>query len=243
MDRNSNKYTFIFAIVMVFVVAASLSIAATTLQPMQDENVRQEKMQNILATIGIECTRLEAEKLYNKHIVEEIALNNDGEKVKSVKAFNVSLSKQMDKPIDEQVFPMYKAQYKGTTNFVIPLRGKGLWDAIWGYVALEEDFNTVQGVIFDHKGETAGLGAEITKDWFQENFRNEKIFNDQDKLVGIKVTKGYSQPENKDDNKVDAISGATITGNGVTDMMQERLKNYLPYIKSKSKKIAFNDEQ
>ena len=69
MDRNSNKYTFIFAIVMVFVVAASLSIAATTLQPMQDENVRQEKMQNILATIGIECTRAEAEKLYNKHVV------------------------------------------------------------------------------------------------------------------------------------------------------------------------------
>ena len=148
----------------------------------------------------------------------------------------------MDKPIDQQVFPMYKAQYKGTTNFVIPLRGKGLWDAIWGYVALEENFNTVQGVIFDHKGETAGLGAEITKDWFQENFRNEKIFNDQGELVGIKVTKGYSQPENKDDNKVDAISGATITGDGVTDMMQERLKNYLPYMKSNSKKIAFNDE-
>ncbi len=227
---------------MVFVVAASLSIAATSLQPMQNENVRQEKMQNILSTIGIECTRAEAEKLYNKHIVEEITLNNEGEKVQEVRAFNVSLAKQMDKPIEEQVFPMYKAQYKGTTNYVIPLRGKGLWDAIWGYVALEENFNTIQGVIFDHKGETAGLGAEITRDWFQENFRNEKIFNDEGELVGVKVTKGYSQPENKDDNKVDAISGATITSDGVTDMMQERLKNYLPYMKSNSKKIAFNHE-
>ena len=99
-----------------------------------------------------------------------------------------------------------------------------MWDAIWGYVALEEDFNTVQGVIFDHKGETAGLGAEITKDWFQENFKNEKIFSDKGELVGVKVTKGYTQPSNKDDNKVDAISGATITSDGVTDMMQERLK-------------------
>ncbi len=242
MDKNSNKYTFIFSILMVFVVAASLSIAATSLQPMQNENVRQEKMQNILSTIGIECTRAEAEKLYNKHIVEEITLNNEGEKVQEVRAFNVSLAKQMDKPIEEQVFPMYKAQYKGTTNYVIPLRGKGLWDAIWGYVALEENFNTIQGVIFDHKGETAGLGAEITRDWFQENFRNEKIFNDEGELVGVKVTKGYSQPENKDDNKVDAISGATITSDGVTDMMQERLKNYLPYMKSNSKKIAFNHE-
>lgn len=227
---------------MVFVVAASLSIAATSLQPMQNENVRQEKMQNILSTIGIECTRAKAEKLYNKHIVEEITLNNEGEKVKEVRAFNVSLAKQMDKPIEEQVFPMYKAQYKGTTNYVIPLRGKGLWDAIWGYVALEENFNTIQGVIFDHKGETAGLGAEITRDWFQENFRNEKIFNDEGELVGVKVTKGYNQPENKYDNKVDAISGATITSDGVTDMMQERLKNYLPYMKSNSKKIAFNHE-
>lgn len=242
MDKNSNKYTFIFSIVMVFVVAASLSIAATSLQPMQNENVRQEKMQNILSTIGIECTRAEAEKLYNKHITEEITLNNEGERVEEVKAFNVSLAKQMDKPIEEQVFPMYKAEYKGTTNYVIPLRGKGLWDAIWGYVALEEDFNTIQGVIFDHKGETAGLGAEITTDWFQENFRNEKIFNDKGELVGVKVTKGYSQPDNKDDNKVDAISGATITSDGVTDMMQERLKNYLPFIKTKSKKIAFNHE-
>lgn len=242
MDRNSNKYTFIFSIIMVFVVAASLSITATSLQPMQNENVRQEKMQNILSTIGIECTRAEAEKLYNKHIVDEITLDNDGNRVESRKAFNVSLAKEMDKPIEEQVFPMYKAQYKGSTNYVIPLRGKGLWDAIWGYVALEEDFNTIQGVIFDHKGETAGLGAEITRDWFQENFKNEKIFNEEGDLVAVQVTKGYSQPDNKSDNKVDAISGATITSDGVTDMMQERLKRYLPYIKSKTQKIAFTDE-
>jgi len=242
MDKNSNKYTFIFAVLMVLVVAASLSITATSLKPMQNKNVKQEKMQNILSTVGIECTRAEAQELYNKYIVEEITLNQNGERVESVNAFEVSLAKQMEKPVDEQIFPMYKAEYKGKINYVIPLRGKGLWDAICGYVALEEDFNTVQGVIFDQKGETAGLGAEITTDWFQENFKNEKIFNDQNELVGVKVTKGYSQPENKDDNKVDAISGATITSNGVTNMIQERLSNYLPFIKSKSNKIAFNHE-
>jgi len=114
----------------------------------------------------------------------------------------------------------------------VPLRGKGLWDAIWGYVALESDLNTIKGITFDHKGETAGLGAEITTDWFKNRFVGERIFNESEELVGVIVTKGYTA--NKvGDNRVNSISGATITGDGVTDMLQERLSRYLPYFNQK----------
>ena len=98
-------------------------------------------------------------------------------------------------------------------------------------MSLKNDLKTIKGVSFDHKGETAGLGAEITKDWFQESFIDEKVFNNDGELIGITVLKGNndSKNENKDDHKVDAISGSTITGDGVTSMIKERLNNYLPY--------------
>lgn len=234
MDKNSNKYTFFFAISMVIVVAAALSVAATSLQPMQAENVRQEKMQNILSTIGVNVERSEAEALYNEYITEQLALNYKGEELSSVNAFDINLARELKKPVEEQAFPLYVANFENETYYVVPLRGKGLWDAIWGYVALKEDINTIKGVKFDHKGETAGLGAEITTDWFQERFENEEVFNDEGELVGVIVTKGYSE-DTKGDNRVDYISGATITGDGVTDMMQERLSRYLPYFETKKK--------
>lgn len=234
MDKNSNKYTFFFAIAMVIVVAVALSFAATSLKPMQAENVRQEKMQNILSTIGVNVERAEAEELYNKYVTEQLTLNHKGEELTEVNAFDVNLARELKKPVEEQAFPLYVANYENETYYVVPLRGKGLWDAIWGYVALKEDINTIKGVKFDHKGETAGLGAEITTDWFQERFVDEEVFNDQGELVGVIVTKGYSENK-KGDNRVDYISGATITGDGVTDMMQERLSRYLPYFETKKK--------
>ena len=234
MDKNSNKYTFFFAIAMVIVVAAALSFAATSLQPMQAENVRKEKMQNILSTIGINVERDAAEELYNKYITEQLTLNHQGEQMQDVDAFTVNLARELKKPVEEQAYPLYVADFENEKYYIVPLRGKGLWDAIWGYVALKEDVNTIKGVVFDHKGETAGLGAEITTDWFKERFENEEVFNDQGELVGVIVEKGYSDNV-KGDNKVSSISGATITGDGVTDMMQERLKRYLPYFETKKK--------
>lgn len=234
MDKNSNQYTFIFAIAMVIVVAAVLSFTATSLQPLQAENVRQEKMQDILSTIGVDVDREGAEELYDKYITEQLALDNKGEIREDVEAFQVNLARELKKPVDQQAFPLYVANYEGETFYVVPLRGKGLWDAIWGYVALKEDINTIKGITFDHKGETAGLGAEITTDWFKQRFIDEEVFNEEGELVGVIVTKGYSA-DKKGDNRVNSISGATITGDGVTDMMQERLKHYLPYFETKKK--------
>lgn len=232
MDKNSNAYTFIFAIIMVVVVAAALSFTATSLQPLQAENVRQEKMQDILSTVGIKTDREGAEELFNKYITEQLSLSHDGSIREDVEAFQVNLARELKKPVEEQVFPLYVADYEGETYYIVPLRGKGLWDAIWGYVALESDLNTIKGITFDHKGETAGLGAEITTDWFKERFVGERIFDDSNNLVGVIVTKGYSANV-KGDNRVNYISGATITGDGVTDMLKERLNRYLPYFDTK----------
>jgi len=236
---NSNGYTFMFAVILVVVVASVLAFTATSLQPTQRENVRQEKMQNILATVGIETDRPGAQKLYDQYIVEALALNQNGEVDESKDAFEVDLAKELKKPVEEQAFPLYIADVEGKKYYIVPLRGNGLWNAIFGYISIKDDINTIKGATFDHLGETPGLGAEITKDWFKKAFENEKIYDGDGNLVGVSVVKGDIDASDKDDNKVDAISGATITGNGVSDMISERLKRYLPYFKKqKDIKVA-----
>lgn len=239
MDKNSNAYTFIFAIVMVLIVALVLSFAATSLADRQNVNHRAEKMQSILNSIGIDSVMKEGQKVYmtrnmasdyyDKFITKQLTLRSDGSVDESVNAFDVDLAQELKKPVDKQVFPLYIANVKGKKYYIIPLRGFGLWDAIWGYISLEDDVDTVKGAIFDHKGETAGLGAEITKDWFANSFKNEQVLDKNGNVVGISVVKGYNGGNNKEDHAVDAISGATLTGNGVTNMIHERLKHYVPY--------------
>lgn len=241
MSRDSNLYTFLFVGIMIVGIASILAYTSQTLKPMQDENVKNEKMQNILSTVGINVSREEAEKSYKKYIVEELALKIDGSINENINPFSdLNLAKELKKDYEDQHFPLYVAEINSEKYYIIELRGTGLWDAIWGYISLKSDFNTVNGVSFDHKGETAGLGAEITKDWFKESFKDEKIFNSDGELVGITVLKGNNDPNNidKDDHEVDAISGSTITGDGVTDMIYERINNYLPYLSLVNDKVS-----
>ena len=189
MNRDSNAYTFIFATIMVLVVASALAFTASSLKDLQASNVRKEKMQNILATIGIETDREQAETLYNKYIVEELSLVTGGKIDLDSDAFELELNNELKKPLEEQRFPLYVANVEGVKSYVVPLRGAGLWNAIWGYIALKEDKNTIQGAVFDHVGETAGLGAEITQQWFQDRFVGEKVFDTDGNLVGINVSK------------------------------------------------------
>jgi Na+-transporting NADH:ubiquinone oxidoreductase subunit C len=242
MNRDSNGYTFLFATIMVVAVASILAFLATFLKPMQDENMKNEKMQNILSTIGVTgISREEAQGKFDEFIKEQYALKADGSQDETAKAFNIDLKNELKKPVDQQRFPVYVAEKDGNKFYIIPLRGAGLWDAIWGYIALKDDFNTIQGVAFDHKGETPGLGAEIKQDWFVKLFEDEKIFNSNGELVGVAVAKGNNDKTNKDDNKVDAISGATITGDGVTNMITERLSHYKPFIENQKNKLALNN--
>ena len=232
MDRDSNFYTFLFATVMVLAVASVLAFTSQSLKDLQRENVRKEKMQNILSTVGINVSREESEELYRKYIIEELALKIDGSVNESINPFSdIELAKEIKKDYNKQHFPLYVAEIENEKYYIIELRGVGLWDAIWGYMSLKNDLNTIKGVSFDHKGETAGLGAEITKDWFKDSFVDEKVFDLDGNLAGITVLKGNNDPDNNDknDHEVDAISGSTITGDGVTDMIKERLNNYLAY--------------
>jgi Na+-transporting NADH:ubiquinone oxidoreductase subunit C len=244
MNRDSNGYTFGFAAAMVLVVASVLAFTASSLKDLQAENVRKEKMQNILSTIGIETDREGAEKLFNNYVTAQLALRNDGSVDETVDAFSdIELAREVKKDAETQRFPLYVASVDEATYYIVPLRGSGLWDAIWGYIALDEDRNTIKGAVFDHKGETAGLGAEITQQWFMDRFVGEKIFDMSGDLVGIRVSKTNNDPNDidKDDHEVDAISGATITGDGVSDMIIERLQHYLPYLKATPADLAYNN--
>ena len=244
MNRDSNLYTFLFATIMVFVVATVLAFTSQSLKDLQSENVRKEKMQNILSTVGISTDRDGAEELFNKYIEDQLAIQNDGSIDASVDVFNnVKLSLELKKTPKDQDFPLYVANIESEKYYIIPIRGNGLWNAIYGYISIKEDLNTIKGVVFDHIGETAGLGAEITQDWFIERFVDEKLFDINNNLVGIKVSKTNNDPNNtdKNDHEVDAISGATITGDGVTDMIKERLEHYIPYFNTlRSNQIALN---
>ena len=180
--------------------------------------------------------------MFNNYITDQLALRNDGTIDETVDAFSdIKLAIELKKDIETQRFPIYVASVDAATYYIVPLRGSGLWDAIWGYIALGEDRNTIKGAVFDHKGETAGLGAEITQQWFMNRFVGEKIFNSSGDLVGISVSKTNNDPNDtdKDDHEVDAISGATITGDGVSDMIIERLQHYLPYLKATTVDLAY----
>lgn len=230
MDVNKNSYTFTFAAIMVVLVASLLSIAAISFKPFQDKNIEAEKMQNILTTVGVEVSREDAKNAYTKNITETFVLNNKGEVIEGVDAFNIDLGIELKKSADDQMLPVFVGQNDGQTLYILPLRGKGLWGPIWGYLALEEDMNTVYGAVFDHKSETPGLGAEISLSWFEAPFKGKTIYEGND-FVSIKVVKGGAKED--DMHAVDGISGGTITSDGVTDMLAERLGQYVPFFSQK----------
>jgi len=232
MDINSNKFIFIFSIIMVIVVSVVLSLAALGLGPFQSRNVKLEKMQNILASVHVTSKASEAGELYTKYITSQLVLNTNGQVVDSGQAaFDIDLKKEMDKvrkgEADKELFPLFVCNKEGKKLYIIPVRGKGLWGPIWGYISLEEDHNTVYGVSFGHKGETPGLGAEIETQKFQEQFLGKKILDGSGNFVSVSVMKGGAEPGNI--HEVDAISGATVTSRGVNEMLLRTLKSYMPF--------------
>ena len=160
---------------------------------------------------GITTCREFSEKLYNSYITDALSLKSDGTIDKEVDAFKIKLNKELKKNPDQQRFPIYIAKVEENNYYIIPLRGAGLWDAIWGYIALKDDKSTIKGAVFDHKSETAGLGAEITQDWFQNRFIDEKVMDINGNLVGINVSKTNNDPKDLDklDHEVDATVSYT----------------------------------
>jgi Na+-transporting NADH:ubiquinone oxidoreductase subunit C len=228
MKNFSNTYIYVFSIVMVVSVALLLSLAALQLKPFQDKNIEVEKKQNILSSVRINSTVKDAVDLYAKYITESFVLNNKGEKQEGIDAFAIDMKVELGKTASERMLPVYVATLEnGAKAYVMPLRGKGLWGPIWGYISLEPDLNTIYGAVYDHQGETPGLGAEINMDWFEDPFRGKTIFKDSTTFVSVKVLKGGAPKD--DTHAVDAISGGTITSKGLEAMLDSCLVQYKTY--------------
>ena len=234
IDKNSNSFTFIFAFIMVVVVGTILAAISTGLNPIQKENEMNKKKMDILTAIGVESTRKNASDVFEQYVQKSVVIDKDGKVVDGTEAFDIDVKKQYrDKKLTEsdKVYPLYEATKDGKTYYIIPMVGKGLWGPIWGYVALEDDYQTVYGASFDHKSETPGLGAEIKYDKFLDQFPGKKIMqgNDYKKLKVIKPGK-----EADPDHAVDGITGGTITSKGVEEMMDRTFQIYLKYFNSKN---------
>ncbi len=222
----SNRYVFLYASAMVVIVALVLSSAATLLRPLQERNMRIEKMQNILAAINIPAPRAEAETLFDRYVTTTKIVNSRGEELEG-DAFEVDLQDENRKDVSDRQLPVFIAEVEGETYYIVPVRGNGLWGPIWGYVGLMSDLITIAGADFDHSSETPGLGAEIADREFQQQFPGKRIFDDEANFRPVRVVKGRAAPD--DPHAVDGISGGTITSNGVTNMLRDGLKVYQSY--------------
>lgn len=242
-NTEKNSYTIIFAVVMVAVVGSLLALMATGLKSKIKENERFEKQQNILYAMGVNRNQddssvnfiptTEVESIFNNTIEGQYVLTG-GEIKAQEEAYLIDLKKEITKikKGDKASLPLFVGSNDNQKYYIIPMYGKGLWDAIWGYMAVDEQM-IIKGVYFDHKAETPGLGANIKLRYFMDDFIGESIAPNG-KFGGVSVVKGNNDPlnEDKSDAEVDALAGATITGNGVSDMIKESVKLYQPFLQS-----------
>ncbi|MCJ7466231.1 MAG: Na(+)-translocating NADH-quinone reductase subunit C [Maribacter sp.] len=243
INTDKNVYTVVFAAIMVVVVGSLLALFSSGLRDRIEKNLKMEKQQNILYSMGVNENVDEGSVNFvstdnvagdfKKYIKEQLVLEGDKITPDST-AYLIDLKQQiaMAKKGGTQKLPLLIGEKDGKKYYIIPLYGNGLWDAIWGFISLDDKM-VVQGVYFDHKGETPGLGANIKQRYFMDDFTGETILSGID-YVGVKVAKGNNDPLNKikDDNEVDALAGATITSNGVTAMIKDRVKLYRPYLET-----------
>lgn len=254
VNTDKNSYTVIFAIGMVIVVGVILAGLFSWTKPMITKNEQIEKQQNILYAMGVnenddtsavfvstDVAPEEFAKFIKKQVVITVdpsgkvvnTQNRDEymtENKKEPYLIDIKKQKSNAKAGENRQLPLFIGEREGKTYYVAPIYGKGLWDAIWGYVAMDENM-VVQGAYFDHKGETPGLGANIKQRYFMDDFYGEHLLSENGAFKGITVAKGNADPKNNDktDNEVDAIAGATITGDGVSAMIKSDLKLYKPY--------------
>ncbi|HOB77180.1 MAG: NADH:ubiquinone reductase (Na(+)-transporting) subunit C [Bacteroidales bacterium] len=243
MYKFTNKYIIIYSIIMVAIVAVLLTLGATALKPLQDKNKKNEKIGYILRASRQEFDPKNAEDTYKKLLIKEIAINESGDIIAEfdyinglrgkLRPFDIDVNTETKKFKEGKsyILPIYLIQNNGDTLTVIPFYGMGLWGAIWGYVALENDLNTIHGAVFDHKGETPGLGAEISDLPFQNQFIGKKIFDENQNFVGVAIVKGGVRRSNIPElHGVDAISGGTFTSKGLDNMLLDGFKMAMPYI-------------
>jgi len=245
MEKRTDKniYTIAFAIGMVVVVGSLLAFVASSLKPKITENKRIEKQQNILYAMGIhENTESSVAFVadhkvgeeFSKYITSQFVVNGSSVS-EDTEAYLIDVKKEQAKIKNggQRRLPLFVGEKDSETFYIVPIRGKGLWDAVWAYIAMDQDM-VILGAYFDHKGETAGLGANIKERFFMDDFIGEHLLDSSGNFVGVDISKSNNDPLNSDkiDNQVDAIAGATITGDGVAAMIRNDLKLYVPYFKN-----------
>lgn len=235
INKQSNVYTIVYITVMVIVVGAALALTAMSLKDKQTENAQADKMKQILMSVRIASDRASVVDDYHRYITSTLVVNEQGDTIEGADAFALNVAVEAKKPAAERELPVYVCTLPDAgVKYIIPLAGMGLWGPIWGYVSLDDDCTTVYGAFFDHQGETPGLGAEITKPAFTDQFRGKQMFKD-DQFVPFTVVKKGQVPQGNQDY-VDGISGGTITSKGVAAMLDDCLSPYKAFLESKSKK-------
>ena len=224
MNTNSNSYTIIYAAIMVVIVAFLLAFVSSSLKETQYKNVEQDTKKQILSAINVTDVK-DAEAEFAKYEVKDMLMNADGTLAPYTDAFQVSYKGE----IAEKRFHVFECKVDGATKYILPIYGAGLWGPIWGYVALNDDKDTVYGVYFSHAGETPGLGAEIATPKFQAQFAGKKVT--ENGAIGLTVAKNGKVT--KPNYEVDGISGGTITSQGVDAMLKDCLKAYNPFLSNK----------
>ena len=233
MKTNSNSYTIIYSVIIVVIVAFLLAFVFQALKPMQDANVALDKKKQILNSLNIrDLNDAQADAKYKEVVVADRVIDEKGKMLLPGTTGGENAGFKLDsKDYKEGKLALYICRVNGETKYVIPVYGMGLWGPISGYIALNADKSTIYGVYFNHESETAGLGAEIkdNKAW-QEKFQGKKLFkNGDDKAIALSVEKKVEDPT----TQVDAVTGATLTSNGVRDMLHEALGKYLVFINQK----------
>ena len=224
MNTNSNSYTIIYAAIMVVIVAFLLAFVSSSLKDIQNANVKNDTKKQILSAINVTDVK-DADAEFAKYEVKDMLVQADGTLAAYEGEFNTSFKGE----IAENRLHVFVCKVDGATKYILPIYGAGLWGPIWGYVALNDDKDTVFGVYFNHAGETPGLGAEITTPKFQAPFVGKKVLENGE--VGLSVVKAGKVA--KPDYEVDGISGGTITSQGVDAMLKDCLKLYKPFLSNK----------
>ncbi|MCH5326896.1 MAG: NADH:ubiquinone reductase (Na(+)-transporting) subunit C [Duncaniella sp.] len=233
MNKQSNTYTIIYIIVLVVLVGTALASTSLALKERQQENIDADKMSQILAAALVHPAKGEVVADYNRYVTRSFTVNAEGEEIEGTKAFDIDVAAQSKLAADQRLLPVYECTLSdGAVKYILPVYGAGLWGPIWGYVAFDDNGTTIYGAYFAHQGETPGLGAEIEKPQFSDQFQGKQVFK-EGRFRPVAVVKNGSKPMDGEDY-VDGISGGTITSKGVSAMLDNCLTPYRKFLQSLS---------